>query len=239
MKEFVKKKYNILIPIFLLVVVLIAVLLYTREYKNNRYANLDDIDVYQYFSGTKMEYTATIGRNKKNVILSFENKDFDVNLDSTPVYLKDNDSVVFPKEMSLVFPLKDREHLVAPLSEIYKENDLYYLNIRNLNKDFNHSFLYDGKNLYFFIDEVSIFINDEVIKLSPMSYVNYSYLNLLEYYDRESDTYKQIDVTSGNVYIENDYMKVDIGLDKIIYEKSFTLLTNDFSILTKITDISE
>ena len=38
MKEFVKKNYNILIPVFLILVILIAVILYVREYKNNRYA---------------------------------------------------------------------------------------------------------------------------------------------------------------------------------------------------------
>lgn len=237
MKNFVKNNYSILIPIFLLVVILIAILLYTREYKNNRYANLDEIEVYQYFSNSKVEFDAVIGRNRKNVILSFENKEFDVSLGSTPIYLKDNDSVIFPKEMSMVFPLKDREYLVNSLSEIYKENELYYLNIRDLNKSYNHCFLYDGKNLYFFIDEVSIVIGNQVIKLSPMSYVSYSYLNLLEYYDKESDTYAQIDITSGDVYVENDYMKVDIGLDKVIYEKSFTLLTNNFSALSKITDM--
>ena len=40
--------------------------------------------------------------------------------------------------------------------------------------------------------------------------------------------------------ISGDYtlnMKVDVSLDKILYEKSFTLLPNDFRVLTKISDI--
>ena len=94
MKEFIKKKYNILIPIFLLVVLLIAILLYTREYKNNRYAYVSEVDVYQYFSGNKMEYVANISRNKSDGILEYENKDYPVSLDSTPVYIKDKDNVI-------------------------------------------------------------------------------------------------------------------------------------------------
>ena len=39
MKEFIKKYYSILIPAFLVIVILIAVILYAMEYKNNRYCS--------------------------------------------------------------------------------------------------------------------------------------------------------------------------------------------------------
>ena len=76
MKEFIKKYYSILIPAFLVIVILIAVILYAMEYKNNRYAIVTDTKVYQYFSGNKMEYTAKVGRNRKKVILNFGLKIF-------------------------------------------------------------------------------------------------------------------------------------------------------------------
>ena len=60
MKQFIKEKYNILIPVFLGVVILIALFLYGREYRNNRYAYEKEQDVYQYFSKNKIEYKATI-----------------------------------------------------------------------------------------------------------------------------------------------------------------------------------
>lgn len=77
-----------MIPAFLVIVILIAVILYAMEYKNNRYAIVTNTKVYQYFSGNKMEYTAKVGRNRKKVILNFEAKDFSVNLDSTQYMLK-------------------------------------------------------------------------------------------------------------------------------------------------------
>ena len=156
MKDFIKNKYNIIIPIFLLIVLLLALLLYTKEYKNNRYAEVNEVEVYQYFSGVKMEYTAKISRNRKNVILDYENNDFAVSLDSTPVYLKEKDNVIFPKEMSIFFPLKNTQYKVNALAEIYKDNDLYYLNIRNLNETIDHIFYFDGNNLYFFVDIVTL-----------------------------------------------------------------------------------
>lgn len=239
MKEFIKNKYNILIPLFLLIVLLIALLLYAREYKNNRYADTKEVEVYQYFSGVKMEYTARISRNRKNVILDYENNEFAVSLDSTPIYMKDSDNVIFSKEMSVVFPLKNIEYQVNALAEIYKENDLYYLNIRNLNKTFEHVFYFDGNNLYFFVDKVTLKIGDRSIELSPMSYVSCSYLNFVEYYDKENDTFEIIDINNEKVIIENDYMSIDVASDKVIYKDSFSLLTKDFSTLSKVTDIEE
>lgn len=239
MKEFIKNKYNIIIPVFLLIVLVIALLLYTKEYKNNRYAEVSETLVYQYFSGVKMEYTAKISRNKKNVILEYENSEFAVSLDSTPVYVSDSDSVIFPKEMSIIFPLYDRQYQVNALAEVYKENDLYYLNIRNLNKTYDHIFYFDGNNLYFFVDKTTLTIGDREIELSPMSYVSCSYLNMVEYYDRDSDTFETIEIGSEKVTVSNDYMTIDVASDKVIYKDSFTLLTKDFSSLSKVTDMEE
>lgn len=241
MKEFIKKRYNILIPAFLIIVILIAVLIYTREYKNNRYAESKDVNVYQYFYGNKMEYVAKIGRNKKKAILEFAPKNFEVSLDSTPVYVANdkNSSVIFPKEMIIFMPLKDKIYQVDALSELYIENDLTYLRLKRFNKTFDHIFLYDGRDLYFFAEATTIVIGDREIKLSPMSYVSCSYLNILEYYDKETSTNEVIDLNNENVYAKNDYMTIDITLDKVIYKDSFTLLGNNFSSYKKITDIEE
>lgn len=238
MKQFIKEKYNILIPVFLGVVILIALFLYGREYKNNRYAYEKEQDVYQYFSKNKIEYKATISRNKKDVILDIKSKDFNVSLDSTPIYIKDSDKVIFPKEMSVFFPIKDKQYLVNALTEVYKKNDLYYINQKGINKSFDYMFLYDGKDLYFFIDTVTLKVGDKEITLSPMSYVNCSYLNLLSYYDRESDTYEIIELDNNNstVLVENEYMTVDVSGDKVIYKDDFTMLINEFGSLSKLVD---
>lgn len=238
MKQFIKEKYNILIPIFLGVVILIALFLYGREYKNNRYAYEKEQEVYQYFSINKIEYKAKISRNRKNVVLDIKSDDFNVNLDSTPIYIKDSDKVIFPKEMSAFFPIEDRQYLLNALVELYKENDLYYINQKNINKSFDYMFLYDGKDLYFFIDSVKLTVGDREINLSPMSYVDCSYLNFISIYDKETDTYEviELDNTMTTVLVENKYMTIDVASDKVIYKDDFTLLLNDFSMIAKLVD---
>lgn len=238
MKDFIKEKYNLLIPAFLIIVILIALILYGREYKNNRYAVTDSVNVYQYFSGIKFDYVADISRNRKDVVIDFEPKDTVINLDSIPVYITDTDKVIFPKEMMAFFPIDNIGYKVNSLGEVYKRFDLYYLNQKDVNKSLDHVFYYDGRDLYFFIDEVTVVIGDKEINLSPMSYLNCSYQNLLEYYDKENDTYESISLTNERVYVKNKYMNVDVTLDKVIYNDGFNLLTSDFGLLNKISDIS-
>lgn len=238
MKEIIKEKYSILIPIFLGIVLLIALFLYGREYKNNRYAYEEEVIVYQYFSTNKIEYTAKISRNRKKVILDINSDEFNVSLDSTPIYIKDSDSVIFPKEMSMFSPIKDKQYLLSAMTELYKENNLYYLNLKDINKSFDYIFLYDGRDLYFFIDSVKVIIEDREITLSPMSYVDCSYLNFITIYDKETDTYEviELDNTMTTVLVENEYMTIDVASDKVIYKDDFTLLINDFSFLSKLVD---
>ena len=238
MLDFIKKKYNLLIPIFLIVVLSVAVILYTREYKSNRYVETEDIEVYQYFSGVKMEYIASISRNKKDVILDYLPKDYVVDLYIIPIYIKDADRVIFPKEMSIVFPIKSSEYKLNSLTELYKENNLYYLNLKDLNQFFDHAFFYDGQDLYFFIDAVTIIVDDTKVELSPLSYLNCLHNNIIEYYDKESDTYGQINI-EDSALVTNDYMTINVNTDRIIYNNDFLLLTNDFSVLKKITEIEK
>ena len=117
------------------------------------------------------------------------------------------------------------------------ENDLYFLNIRNLNKYYDHAFYYDGKNMYFFIDKVTLIVGDRKIELSPLSYVNASYMSYVEYYDRENDIAEVIEITNEKVIVSNDYMSIEVANDKVIYQDGFSLLTGDFGVLTKITEM--
>lgn len=239
MKDFIKDRYNILIPVFLLTVIIIALLLYTKEYKSNRYAKTSDVEVYQYFSGIKFEYIAKISRNKKDVILRYESKDEVVNLSSIPIYIKDSDKVIFPHEMVVMLPISDKEYLSNAYAEVYQKNDLYYLKQKDIDIIIDHAFYYDGVDLYFFPEATTLEVGSQKIELSPMSYLNCSYQNLLEYYDKSSDTYVKMDLTDEMVIVSNDYYKVDVTLDKVIYQNSFRILDNDFSILSKVVELEK
>ena len=72
-----------------------------------------------------------------------------------------------------------------------------------------------------------------------MSYVSCSYLNMVEYYDYSNDKYVTIELGNENVYVKNDYMNIDVSLDKVIYKDSFNLIGGKLSNYKKITDMEE
>ena len=158
--EIIQKNYKLIIPIIFMFVLFIASLVYYKLKITDNYHIDTEEEVYQYFYGKKYEYTSIISRNRRDEIVSIKPKEAKVNADSTPVYIKNKDVVIFPENMSVVMPtLSCAEYLSPGPSYITLENDIYTLTTKKYNKKLNHYFLYDGKDLYFFIEKVTLKID--------------------------------------------------------------------------------
>ena len=94
-------------------------------------------------------------------------------------------------------------------------------------------FLYDGKDLYFFLDEVKISVGDKEITLSPMSYVVVT-STTLSYYDKKTDTYKTISDLNGDSVAEGEYYKINLTTDQIDYYGDEVILTSKIDELNTI-----
>ena len=105
-KIFDKKNMKIIIPAIVLLALLIVLFIYLREYKLNNYRDKQDKELYQYVTNNKIEYTATISYNKKNVNKGFVPKEYSINYNSTPIYFKEESKVILPKDMAIILPLK-------------------------------------------------------------------------------------------------------------------------------------
>ena len=100
--EFCKQKYKILIPIVVVFVLLIAVYFLYREYRYDTYRNKKEVSVYQYFGGVRNDYTAIISYNLKKDIVNIQGKEKTINYDSTPIYYKDEEKIIFPTKIPKV-----------------------------------------------------------------------------------------------------------------------------------------
>lgn len=231
-KIFTDKNMKVIIPIITLIVLLIVVFIYWSVYKYNNYRNKQNINFYQYFAGSKIEYESTVSFNKKKVIKAYVPKTYTVNFDSTPAYATgiDDDIVVFPSNMSIVFPIKSGQQFKTPeFSYIKKINDLQYLTFEDYHKNIDHYFLYDGKDLYFFSDEVTFTANGKEIKLSPLSYLIATNGDV-RYYDYETDTFDYIS-TNEIITVSNKYYTVNVTNDNIVYPNDVRLLISNFDYL--------
>lgn len=234
-KKIIKENYKIIIPITLILVIFIAFFIYYKISITNNYHIDTEENVYQYFYERKYEYTSTISKNKKEEIVDFKPQEIKINLDSTPVYYKNKDIVVFPKDMSVVMPtLSCAEYLTKGYSYITYKKGTYTLTSERYNKRLNHYFLYDGLDLYFFIEPVTLKVGKEEIKLTPFSYVIARYGKDISYYDKKTDTFKIIKTTENDSKIENEYYTIYISTDTIDYQGVDVLLTSSIKNLNTI-----
>lgn len=211
--NFCKEKYKILIPVMVGIVLLVTLFFLYREYKYDNTRNKKETSVYQYFGGTKHEYTAIVTYNLKDSIVNLESKDKKIEYDSTPVYYAEEDKVIFPKEMTIVFPLRNgSQYRLYKYATYYKEDNLHYIKNNTDIGNYNYFFLFDGEDMFFFPDEVTLKINDkEYKKLGAMSYVTVVGGLTLIYYDTTTETSEFIELEGDIVTVNNENINVNIN----------------------------
>ena len=234
---YIKENYKIIIPLSLILVLFIAASVYYKVRIYDTYKKDTNDKFYQWFYNRKYEYTGTVSTNRKNEIVDFTTKDYDISFDSTPVYYQKKKIVVFTTNMSVVMPtLNCSEYLSPKYSYLTtSKNNNHTLTTKKYNSKLGHYFLYDGKDLYFFLDEVKLKIDNQEITLSPLSYVIAENNKYVTYYDKKTDTFKTIETTSNSTTAENDYYKIYVSTDNIDYYGTNVILTSKITELNPIS----
>lgn len=225
--NFCRKQYKLLIPIMVGVVLLVTVFFLYKEYKFDNMRNRKEIPVFQFFGTLKENYTAIVTYNLKNSIVDVTSKDRKIEFDSVPIYYEDGSKVIFPKEMNIAFPLREGSQFkIYKYSTFYKEDDVNFIinNTDLINYDF--FFLYDGSDLFFFPDEVTLNIDGiEYKTLGAMSYVRVVGGLTLIYFDTNSDSGEAIELDGKNVSVSSKYINVNISERYFMSFKNKVLLT--------------
>ncbi len=220
-KEVIKKLLLILLLLAIILSVSVYILkLNTEETKDEKF--------YQYFGGRKIEYDGAIKITKRGEITQLMCKNVNIQLDSTPVYYQEQENkVLFPEDMAKVVPLDNgRMTKVTRFSTIYKEEESIYLQSQNKEATIEHAFLYDGGDLYFFIENVTLTVGNKTYDLSPFSYIIATYNDSVEIYNYANDEYIIIPTTDKVIVQTGDYT-IDTMIDTIKYgEKEQLLLKN-------------
>ena len=233
--KIIKENYKIIIPFALMLVLFISFFVYYKVMIADNYTKDETIEVFQYFYEKKYDYNLKVSKNRRDVIVDIAPQDIKVEYDSTPIYSKNSDIVIFPKDMSVVMPtLSCQEYLSKRYSYITYKNGNYNLTTNKYNNKLNHYFLYDGLDLYFFIEPVTLTINEEKIELSPFSYIIAKYNNSISYYDKKTDTFKLVETKDDNSIIENKYYSINISKDTLNYQGTNVILTSSIDNLMTI-----
>lgn len=234
--KIIKDNSKIIVPSIVAILLLIVIFITLYFYKYNSYHKDEELEFYNYITNTKNEFTGVLSRNRKGEIISLS-IDKDTVIKSYPIYNRDKKLVIFPSKMNIVYATNELvQYSSNPYSYLYYDvNDYKFLD-KGFNDEIKHSFLYDGNNIYFFLDKVNININGEDIELSPLSFVIANNGNNINYYDYDKDEFTSIDYNLSDIVVSNDYYNINVMEDKLNYYGNNVLLINDLDYLNLISD---
>jgi len=237
LKKLIVDNYKLAIPIILILVVFLSFIIYYFISRTFAFSKKEVDSYYQYFSGERIEYEVEVVKNRREVITSMNPVDRYVEYDSTPLYQVDKNVVIFPQEMSVILPLMNCSEYFLPVNSYVKlENKRYSLITKDFNDYLGHYFFYDGEDLYFFIENVDLVVNDKKIELTPFSYVIADNKEI-SYYDKKSGTFETISANDYDTYVSSEYYKVYVSGDYMNYYDERVVLTSDIEVLSDISEM--
>ena len=208
-----KNKSERLVKIALIAAVLVFAFVIYKIFdilvlSNEKY-DLSGETYYQYFYGIMEEYSGKMDVVQRNddIQLVLENGKV-IYLDSTPIYYKNVlGKMLFAKPMELVIP-DVGNYKLSKFTNIYEENNTMQIKKFNSSKSktINNGFIFDGNDLYFFLDDTVITIGDTEYELPPLSYVIVNYRTNVEIYNYDKNEYTIIQDENA---LKNDIIAVN------------------------------
>lgn len=227
----IKLKKSVPIFLFSLLAILIMVIIFFVTY--DKYEDLTELkmenyDLYQYLSGVRFDYTGELSFKKDGEVVNVKYNDIEIEVDSTPIYFsKIDNEMIIPLTMGYYIPrITNKNYKLPGFTRIGVDQENYgaYLIKDDGNIELESSFLYDGVDLYVFLFETPITINGQKITLSPLSYAQVVYGGDVIYYNKATDTYKEIPSVNTDVVAEIGQYKLNLSTDMIMYSKQNRLL---------------
>jgi len=225
-KEIIKETAIRLILILILINIVVAGITYVRQLNVKTIVNAE---FYQYVGERRQEYVGEIELNKEGEITTLKTRGINLELDSTPMYYQKESKALFPEGMEIVYTIENAIPYRMPrFSSILKESNTVYAEVGTKQIPLENCFLYDGTDLYFFIEPTTIEVGDEKYSISELSYVNVEYNGEMEIYNYAKDEDKIIDIKEKTVLIENGKYTIDLNVDSLKFGEKEQLILKRF-----------
>ena len=236
----IEKKFNKIAPLFLfsviILIVAVVVILSSRyarkeieEYK------IRNKTVYTYVAGVRLEYDGKMTLNHSDNVTMMELDNGYVKMGREPLYIEGEKTAIFPVTMSVVFPtLKMAQYKISYFTLVEFNDVQYVLSNIDLNYPIYNAFIYDGNNIYFFVEEAKITFGENTVVIPPMSFVKCEFKGDLEIFDydkQESVVYPDV---FDDVYASTSSFTLNLSVDSVKFSNSSALLIKDVDKLGKL-----
>ena len=218
-----KKKFNFTIIVTIVLVLLLVcsftLYFYLKGYNKITY---EDRDLYYYFAAQRINFSAKVKLDADKNIVSISAEG--IVFDNTPLYYQNEDKVILPANMEVINPYRSN-----PMSKLGK-NAVLELRYGAVYSDsevgsgrLTNCFLYDGEDIYFFVDKITLLVNDDSYDLAPMSFVevNRGYIQI---YNNRTEEYKFIEYDNQKVKAYTHDYEITLTDDTVKTDYSYYIL---------------
>lgn len=220
------------------VVLLALLLLFYVLYNDGLSALKPKTPTYQYSSGIKIEYTGSANfRNQDGVSVSDGKSSGEVV--NTPLISDENNSLTLTCDMLLMVPDEGTGlQRIVCFSEVTENSKrITYKRNGKLGQSYG-GFLYDGEDVYIFLEETKLEVGNVTYDLGPLSYAKVRYNQRIEFYDSITKEDKVIGLSGVDAIAEsgrdkNKY-RINLGKDVIDYHGQEMLLFSAVEVVDPI-----
>lgn len=238
-----KRRKNTIITVSIVSALIVIIIIVSIIISNLNSTKTESHNFFQWYSGQKVEYKGELTFTRKEGLTELKATDKKVTLDSTPVYYAEKENkVIFPEDMAIVFPHNNgMMYRINHFSNIIEEsNDVYLetnLAVETNKTKLDQAFLYDGQDLYFFLERCNITVNGTTYEVSPLSYAIVRYKQRVEIYNYEKDEYQVIDIQDGQeAKVITDTYTINMSFDSLQTKEKEQLLIRGLSYLKPYTE---
>ena len=228
-KSMMNNEPKLFVLILILILFIIIFIIYRIADKYMNYEKKETISVYTHVISKQIPFDADITVNRRKEILSIKAPE-NINLNNNILYSKDK--IIFPEKEILV--------LTTDVNKIYKLSKYSYISDSNLvttkfKKDLGEYFIYNGNNVYFFINGGTLKTDLDSIDLNDYTEIKVQ-KGYIEYYEYKENKIGRIKY-KGSIEYKNHYCKVDLLNNTLSNEK--LMLPSSTEFLENITSISK
>lgn len=218
------KKVMILDILVIIAVIVVIIFAFSIKKDVTDYKVQND-NIYMYFGKEKFDYKGSFTINTDKNITNIKLNGKKAQLDYEPIYFADKKEVVFPKTMAIIFPLENgNTKKVTYYAKINQDGEDIYLTNKLLNnRKLANTFLFDGNDLYFFVEKTEVSFEGGKVEISPLSFVVYNKDKELYVYDYSNDKMHMYTNINKPIASNNNY-KIDLKEDTLLFKSKTQVL---------------
>ncbi|MCC8059877.1 MAG: hypothetical protein LIO81_03410 [Clostridiales bacterium] len=185
----------------IVLVPVVIVIMVTFVYKEAKTTRVDG-GLYTYIGEVKREYegasTLRLGEDGETTI---KYGDVVSALDSRPLYQGDDNHILLPVKYIWANPEVSRVKMfrLETFSTVTREGASITLTDGELEKQNASGFLYDGRDTYIFLEQMTIQYGEESVDVPPLSFAVVDYDSVMNLYVRDSKEARIVDISGKEV----------------------------------------